>query len=135
MTAEETAAAVALAPDGVVGNFKMTVCGVGHAEGSVFLDSRKNYRDPRTLIIRVPDQVVQDAGLTTEKMREKYYRRRLQVSGWARRIKISVYDSNGVEVRTYNQVQVAVKSLEAIDVNNLDPRVDACHEQGNFLNS
>lgn len=107
----------------------MAVCGTGHVNGSVFLDSRENYRDQRTLIIEIPDAVVQRAGLTPEQVQGRYLGRRIRVSGWARRVPINVYDNRGNVIRIYDQIQVHLSALDAVQLEGLQRDDSACHTE------
>lgn len=129
LTAEEAAAEARIESHGVVGEFTMAVCGTGHVNGSIFLDSRENYRDQRTLIIEIPDAVVQRAGLTPEQVQGRYLGRRIRVSGWARRVPINVYDNRGNVIRIYDQIQVHLSALDAVQLEGLQRDDSACHTE------
>nr|WP_294916635.1 hypothetical protein [uncultured Neokomagataea sp.] len=126
LTAEEAAVAARIEPHGVVGEFTMAVCRTGHVNGAVFLDSRKNYRDQKTLIIEIPDTVVQRTGLTPEQVQERYLGRRIRVSGWARRVPIGVHDAQGNVVSIYDQIQVHMSTLDDVQLDGLQRDASVC---------
>lgn len=87
--------AAAAAPHGVPGRYTLVVRSVGRANGLIFLDSQRDYRDQRNVAVELYPQAQSQLrarlGGPLEKALEG---RRIVVIGAARRVKILFLDSN-----------------------------------------
>jgi len=104
-------------PAGVSGTFRMVVRRVGHRDGFLYLDSEPDYRDPRCLVIAVPEPL--EASLVSNlgaSVAEQLVGKTLRITGTARRVKIWLLE-NGVRSDSfYYQTHVRIRGVSEIAV-------------------
>jgi hypothetical protein len=110
--------AAAAGPKGVNGVFAMTVRATGHAQGKFFLNSERDYRDPRNLSVAMSEQTAADlrqrVGATSD---DFFLGRKVFVRGVARQVKVWFTDSGGrVSDKYYYQTHVPVGAAVQVSV-------------------
>ncbi|RKR04156.1 hypothetical protein [Maricaulis maris] len=94
---------------------RLDVCGSGAANGSAFLNSYDNYRDPRSLNVElVPALRSALAALNGQDPVDHYLGRRVLVFGAVRQVPIQVRDADGVVVHVYHQTQMRLTRPDRI---------------------
>lgn len=93
----------------VAGVFALTVRATDRDQGRVFLNSERDYRDPRNLSIVMPEAVARDlaaqlGGDPVDRLRGK----RIQVTGEARRTRIDFLHDGAPTGKYYYQTHVHV---------------------------
>lgn len=102
--------AAAAAPHGVRGRYTLRVRRVGHADGLVYLDSQRDYRDQRNVsVVLYPQAQAQLRARFDGSLSRTLQGQRIAVTGVARRVKIVFLDSHHRATgKYYYQTHIAV---------------------------
>ncbi|GBR23532.1 hypothetical protein [Gluconobacter japonicus] len=117
-TPETAISAVHADPSGVVGKFRMTVRRVGWSDGSMYLDSAQDYRDPKTLVVAIRGAMAKDLLRNTSQSAEQYFMNRtILVSGIAQRVPVFWLNDDGTPTgKYYFQTQVFTGDSEDLKI-------------------
>jgi hypothetical protein len=103
--------------DGVTGTFRLTVRAAGHQDGNLYLNSERDYRDPRNISIDIPDALAAEMfarfGTPVE---TRLAGRTLPVTGTARKTRIGFNLGGCPTGKYYHQTHIQVRSAAQIGV-------------------
>ncbi len=114
-TMDIIAAAAAAAPEGVVGEYQLSIQAAGTDGRAVYLNTELDYRDQRNITIAMSPAVAAAlAGADAASAQQYFVGKKLLVKGQARRMKIDFMSQGKPTGLYYYQTHIRVKNPEQI---------------------
>lgn len=114
-TMDIIAAAAAAAPEGVVGEYPLSIQAAGTDGRAVYLNTELDYRDQRNITIAMSPAVAAAlAGADAASAQQYFVGKKLLVKGQARRMKIDFMSQGKPTGLYYYQTHIRVKNPEQI---------------------
>lgn len=114
-TMDIIAAAAAAAPEGVVGEYQLSIQAAGTDGRAVYLNTELDYRDQRNITIAMSPAVAAAlAGVDAASAQQYFVGKKLLVKGLARRMKIDFMSQGKPTGLYYYQTHIRVKNPEQI---------------------
>jgi hypothetical protein len=104
-------------PDGITGVFRFVVRRTDHQDGFLYVDSERDYRDPRCLVLEVPPLVEQELmrNLGTDSI-STLVGKTVRVSGTAKRVTIWIFVNGLKSDKYYYQTHIPIRDLSQLEI-------------------